>query len=136
MGCALAETLARFESEAVEPAAEDDLGRHVAGIVNMGAYSCRHQVGGEHTNYVSMHSYGLAIDIGGWIFDDGEKALFLTDWSGGDSAKRRFLHDAASAACRYFSVVLTPATNRAHLNHMHVDIGPYRFCGAMRGRKG
>jgi hypothetical protein len=132
MNCALAEVLERFESRVVEPAARDDLGLDVTSMVNMGAYSCRKQIGSRHSSYVSMHGYGMAIDIGGWKFDDGTEALFARDWSGSDPARRRFLHDVASRACLYFSVVLTPASNEAHRNHMHVDIGPFRYCGARR----
>ena len=41
---------------------------------------------------------------------------------------RNFLHHVARNACRYFSVVLTPDSNRDHYNHFHLDIGPGRVC--------
>ena len=33
-----------------------------------------------------------------------------------------------SFACRRFSVVLTPNSDRFHQDHIHVDIGPWRKC--------
>ena len=43
--------------------------------------------------------------------------------------ERRFLRAVAVAACRKFSVVLTPNSDRFHRDHIHVDIGPWRKCG-------
>ncbi|HYC13481.1 MAG TPA: extensin family protein, partial [Stellaceae bacterium] len=34
----------------------------------------------------------------------------------------------ASRACDYFSVVLSPDSDRYHYNHLHFDIGPWRLC--------
>ena len=41
---------------------------------------------------------------------------------------KRLLQLAASAACRWFGVVLTPDSDRWHQDHIHVDLGPWRRC--------
>lgn len=125
MSCALASRLDRFEREAVEPLAERDLRRRVVGITHLGAYSCRANTG--RSGELSQHAYGRAIDISGFRFSDGTSASVQHDWRGrGPTAY--FLHDVARNACRYFSVVLTPDSNRDHYNHFHLDIGPGKVC--------
>jgi hypothetical protein len=128
MGCALADVVDRWETEVVEPAARRDLDLSIKSIVSYGAYACRQEVGSSR-NYVSMHSYGLAIDVAGWIMSDGSRVTVARNWAGGGPAGR-FLHDVAAGGCRYFSVVLTPKVNAAHHDHFHLDIGPYRYCGS------
>jgi hypothetical protein len=125
MSCALASRLDRFEREAVEPLAERDLRRRVVAITHLGAYSCRANTG--RSGELSEHAYGRAIDISGFRFADGTSASVQYDWRGRGSATY-FLHDVARNACRYFSVVLTPDSNRDHYNHFHLDIGPGKVC--------
>ncbi|HEY1798754.1 MAG TPA: extensin family protein [Stellaceae bacterium] len=125
MSCALASRLDRFEREAVAPLAERDLRRHVVGITHLGAYSCRGNTG--RSGELSQHAYGRAIDISGFRFSDGTTARVQRDWHG-SGPTTTFLHDVARNACRYFSVVLTPDSNRAHYNHVHLDIGPGKVC--------
>lgn len=125
MACAMASRLERFEREAVEPLALRDLGRHVAEIEHLGAYSCRDNT--STAGRLSEHAFGRAIDISGFRFSDDSTADVQRDW-GQPGPMRNFLYDVARNACRYFSVVLTPDSNRAHYNHFHLDIGPGRVC--------
>jgi hypothetical protein len=125
MSCALASRLDRFEREAVEPLAERDLRRRIVAITHLGAYSCRANTG--RSGELSQHAYGRAIDISGFRFSDGTAASVQHDWRGRGSVTN-FLHDVARNACRYFSVVLTPDSNRDHYNHFHLDIGPGKVC--------
>lgn len=125
MSCALASRLVRFEREAVEPLAERDLRRRVVAITHLGAYSCRANTG--RSGELSQHAYGRAIDISGFRFADGSSTSIRHDWHG-HSAAAYFLHDVARNACRYFSVVLTPDSNRDHYNHFHLDIGRGKVC--------
>lgn len=125
MSCALASRLDRFEREAVEPLAERDLRRRVVGITHLGAYSCRANTG--RSGELSQHAYGRAIDISGFRLSDGTTASVRRDWHG-SGPNTIFLHDVARNACQYFSVVLTPDSNRDHYNHFHLDIGPGKVC--------
>ncbi|OYX97223.1 MAG: hypothetical protein B7Y78_02255 [Caulobacter sp. 35-67-4] len=40
----------------------------------------------------------------------------------------RFLRAARDGACKLFSVVLSPAYNAAHADHLHLDHSPYPLC--------
>jgi hypothetical protein len=125
MSCLLADRLEAFEHGAVQKLAMQDLGHYVVRIDHLGAYSCRANTG-RH-DQLSEHAYGLAIDISGFRLSDGTSVSIERDWSR-PGPRRDFLHHLASAACGYFSVVLTPDSNTDHFNHFHLDIGPDRLC--------
>ena len=127
MSCALAARLDRFAREVVPRLAAADLGRPVSRIEHLGAYSCRRSTG-RHDR-LSEHAFGLAIDISGFRLADGSLVSVERDWWP-PGPKRNFLHHVAQSACGYFSVVLTPDSNRDHFNHMHFDIGPDRLCSS------
>lgn len=125
MSCQLGDVLMRFESEVVEPNAIKILGKPVVAERNLGAFSCRVEAGSRRV--LSQHALGRAIDLAGWSLADGTRIDIEKDWTD-DGPHGRFLHAVASGACRYFSVVLTPATNKLHHDHFHLDIGPDRLC--------
>ena len=86
----------------------------VKSFSHMGTVNCRKMRG---SRLLSEHSFGTAIDIS---MLDG--AVVKTDW-GKKTEKGRRLLDAAGLACKHFSNVLTPNTNRAHYDHFHFDNG-------------
>jgi hypothetical protein len=126
MSCALASRLDDFEHDVVQPLAREELGRRVIRINHMGSFSCRGVNGGSR---LSMHALGLAIDIAGFRLADGSTVSVEHDWNE-PGPKRRFLRDVARRACKYFSVVLTPDSDAAHRDHVHLDIGRDRLCSA------
>ena len=73
-------------------------------ITHVGGYNCRKIAG---SNFMSEHSYGRAIDI---TKIDG--VPIRLEWK-----------SAASAACNYFNNILTPDTDAAHSDHLHLDNG-------------
>lgn len=125
MSCALASRIDDFERAVMQRIAVDDLGKYVTRIDHLGAYSCRRSTGVR--NRLSEHSFGLAIDISGFRLADGTVISVERDWWA-PGPRRDFLHHLARSACGYFSVVLTPSSDRDHFNHMHFDIGPERLC--------
>jgi len=125
MSCALAARIDDFERAVIQRIAVDDLGKYVSRIDHLGAYSCRN-TSGNHGR-LSEHALGLAIDISGFRLADGTVVSVEHDWWA-PGPKRDFLHHLARSACGYFSVVLTPSSDRDHFNHMHFDIGPDRLC--------
>lgn len=125
MSCALAERLDDFEREAVGPLALRYFGRPVTRIDHFGAFACRRESTGR--NRLSQHALGNAIDIGGFELADGTTVTVAADWRA-PGPRRAFLRELARRACSYFSVVLTPSSNAAHRDHLHLDIGPYRLC--------
>jgi hypothetical protein len=126
MACPLAVKIWDFETRVVEPAAKRELRQSVREMWNYGTYSCRGEVGG-HPDRLSEHARGRAIDIGGFTLADGTVVTLLRDWTD-SGAKGRFLHEVAKGACREFKGVLTPDSNSYHANHLHLDIGAYKFC--------
>jgi len=86
----------------------------VKSFSHMGTVNCRKMRG---SRLLSEHSFGTAIDIS--MLD---RAVVKTDW-GKKTEKGRRLLDAAGLACKHFSNVLTPNTNRAHYDHFHFDNG-------------
>jgi hypothetical protein len=116
-----------FETGVVQPAALGIFHRKVAQLIHVGTYACRGERGGD-PNRLSQHAFGKAIDISGFTLDDGTKISVRYDWAG-DGPKARFLHQVAKGACALFDVVLTPNHNAFHVDHIHLDIGPYKLCG-------
>ena len=125
MSCAMASRIDQFEREVVQPLAARELGRRVAMIEHFGAYACRPN--SSNRGRFSEHAFGRAIDISGFRLSDGSVASVEHDWWR-PGPRRNFLRAVAHNACHYFSVVLTPSSNRDHYNHFHFDIGPGRSC--------
>ena len=65
----------------------------------------------------------------GFVDTDGRVITVADGWRG-PFDQRRFLRAAATGACRWFGVVLTPDTDRLHQDHIHLDLGPWRRCDA------
>ena len=96
----------------------DDIG--ASSIRHMGTLNCRKRRGGS---LYSEHSFGTAIDIS---HIDG--ASIKEDW-GRNTKEGELLARATKSACKYFSNVLTPDTNRLHHDHYHLDTGVGFGCG-------
>ena len=80
-------------------------------MTHMGGYNCRKIAG---SIFMSQHSYGNAIDIS--VIDG---VSISANWEG-----------PAEKACRHFTNILTPATNTAHQDHLHLDKGMGLPCWA------
>ncbi|MFD2264785.1 extensin family protein [Lacibacterium aquatile] len=127
--CDLAYTIARFEFEIIQPLAEEIFGQEVARIDHVGSYNCRGIAGKNSGARLSQHANGRAIDITGFVLKDGTRIRILQDWRG-QGRKSDFLQRITKDACKLFSVVLGPNANKDHQDHLHLDVGPQRYCGA------
>jgi hypothetical protein len=127
MTCGMASTVWNFETSVVQPAAQRFFGQPVSKMINLGAYSCRDERGGR-PDRLSQHAFGQAIDISGFELADGTTITIRHDWRN-QGAKSEFLHSVAQGACSVFKVVITPNRNAYHVDHLHLDIGPYKLCG-------
>ena len=58
---------------------------------------------------------------------DGQIASIENDYYA-DTKEGEFIRELAQRACAYFSVVLTPNSDRYHYNHFHFDIGDSGVC--------
>lgn len=124
--CPMMLAWARFEPE-MQELALSRLGSEVAKIHHYGSYSCRRMTGNQRR--MSLHSTGQAFDLSGFTTRAGRYISVQQGWRGARD-EAAFLHDLSRAACRHFNVVLTPNHDRAHHDHIHVDIGPWKLCRA------
>ncbi len=125
LACPTALALTRFDLDVVQPAAQRHFGKRVTKIHHVGGYACR---GINGSRKMSQHGYGSAIDVIGFDLSDGTRILVSRDWRAA-GPRSGFLHEVARSACNVFRVVLTPAYDKYHHDHFHLDLGPDRLCG-------
>jgi hypothetical protein len=126
--CEAAAALALWVEQDVQPLAVATFGSRVAGMQDMGTYSCRNIVGNtKWLNTRSQHSLANALDIGGFRLENGKQISVTRDYKG-TGPEGRFLREAHMRACRYFRVAIGPAFNEAHWNHLHLDRGILTRC--------
>lgn len=123
--CNMATQFAGWARFGVDRAAEQILGSRVAKIETFGSYSCRTVAG---TSRLSGHATANAIDVSGFVLDDGRRISVLDGWDGGTSAERRFLRVIHASACKRFGTTLGPDYNAAHRNHLHLEADDASFC--------
>ncbi len=125
MNCAMAETVARFAADVIQPAAKD-MGVELAGIGHASAYVCRPRHNGAK---LSEHAFGNALDIASFTFKDGSR-IEVGPKPG--EKQGRFLDRVRKAACGPFKTVLGPGSDPDHETHLHLDLAPRRngstFC--------
>jgi hypothetical protein len=135
MTCQVALALPRFEA-IVQEEAHLHFARPVARIEHLGTYNCREMA--AYPGWVSEHSYANAIDIKAFVLRGGRRVEVLGNYGDGteppEDAEERFLRAVARRTYDedVFSVVLTPAFDRAHRNHFHLDWARYRVDGTGR----
>ncbi|WP_119718475.1 extensin-like domain-containing protein [Cognatilysobacter tabacisoli] len=156
LSCRAALSLAMWERHALQQAARTHLGAGVQRIEHLGSYACRNLYG-EDGRRRSQHATADALDIAGFVLDNGRRVRVLGGWaspdgasagaastdrveaagraraaltSGADpdAAEAAFLRAVHDGACRYFDAVLGPDYNRAHADHFHFDRGRARVC--------
>ncbi|BAV64245.1 extensin-like domain-containing protein [Sphingobium cloacae] len=117
--CPVAAALKLWEWQVVQPAAQRLLGQAVRKITHFGAHSCRRMYGRDSGDF-SEHATADAIDISGFILEDGRRISVVDDWEG-DDKDAVFLRAVRDGACDLFSTVLSPDYNAAHRDHLHLD---------------
>lgn len=125
VACPLAETFAAWARYGVDRAARSILGSPLARIETMGSYSCRDVAG---TSRRSAHATANAIDIAGFVLEDGRRIEVKHGWNGGSTDEREFLRIVHQSACKRFGTVLGPSYNAAHHDHFHLESGDGSFC--------
>lgn len=127
--CAIGAGLALWMRHGVQPRAEAIFGSGVARVEHLGTVNCRRVGGGDAGNW-SEHATGNAIDIAGFMLEDGRRISVRGDWESRDTAKEdpaergdkaRFLRAVRTDACTAFSTVLSPEYNETHADHFHLD---------------
>jgi len=124
MTCHQMAALHTWERHIVRPQAEKLFGSPLRQIETYGTFSCRNIAG---TRQRSQHAYANAIDISGFVLEDGTRISVKADWRANDE-KGKFLKRVHAGACRLFSVTLGPDYNAAHADHFHLDMGSTESC--------
>ncbi|MBH23691.1 MAG: hypothetical protein CMH57_04345 [Myxococcales bacterium] len=111
------------------------LARHgIREVIHMGTFNCRTVSG---TGRLSQHAHGKAIDIWGFVTDEGKPLVVEDDWEidaeepEGERGRRLKAIISELYEAQLFNVILTPDYNAAHRNHFHLDLTPgSRFLGS------
>ncbi len=131
--CPMVPQVERWVRDTVAPAARHYYGADLAELKVAASYSCRPRNnvwGGK----LSEHGFANALDVSGFTLADGRRITVKGGWYG-DDTDRRFLRDVQRGACREFTTVLGPESDRYHRDHFHVDLarhgrdGLKRVCG-------
>jgi hypothetical protein len=127
--CNLAEKVANWLRDEVQPEARKILGGEVVGLRIAASYHCRTRNGVSGAK-LSEHGRGNALDISafriegrGWIEVGG--AHF--------GAESRFLKTVRASACGPFTTVLGPGSDAYHSDHFHLDLATRNKRGKSRG---
>ena len=118
--CPASIALLLWERDVLNSSAMEIFGSKLARIEHLGAYSCR-RLYGRDTGPWSEHATANAIDIAGFVLENGTRIDVLRDWPG-EGEKARFLRVVRDGACESFATVLSPDYNAAHANHFHLDM--------------
>lgn len=93
----------------------------VVEVEHVGTYNCRGIAGSTR---LSAHAEGKALDIKGFERTTGTPVSVLNDWNGRSKEKRAFLRTLVKKlrATGMFRTILTPDSNAAHRDHLHLEI--------------
>jgi hypothetical protein len=116
--CEVGQVFAGWARYGADRAARQILGSGLRSIETFGSYSCRNVAG---TNRRSGHATGAAIDVSGFVLEDGRRITVKNAWFGGSAEEREFLRVVQRSACKRFATVLGPDYNSAHHDHLHVE---------------
>lgn len=126
MTCDLAQSVARFDREVLQPLAKRYFNQRVVTVHHAGSYVCKTMTG--RRDRMSEHASGNAIDIWSFELADGTKISVKQDWRRSDR-RGQFLREVSEKSCKHFQLVLSPNRDAAHHNHLHLDNGRHRLCG-------
>jgi hypothetical protein len=126
LSCPAAVSLALWERHALQPTAQSMLGSNVRIIQHYGSFACRN-VYGREGGQRSQHATADALDVAGFVLEDGRRITVAAHWRG-DDQRAAFLRSIHNQACGFFDSVFGPEYNAAHADHLHLDRGPYRLC--------
>jgi hypothetical protein len=124
--CPLALAVSGWVGGNVQRAARTYLGQRVVRVESMGSFACRN-VNGAASGRLSEHAFANAIDIAGFVLEDGRRVTVQSGWSGA-SDEQQFLRAVHDGACNVFVTVLSPDYNAQHHDHLHFDMGGRKFC--------
>jgi len=84
-------------------------------------YECRNVDHAKEGN-LSFHSFADALDVMGFVLEDGRTIAIDPGFKGTPEQGRDILHFARDSACTHFMTVLSPDADSFHQNNMHLDL--------------
>jgi hypothetical protein len=127
--CDLAEKVANWLRDEVQPEARKILGGEVVGLRIAASYHCRTRNGVSGAK-LSEHGRGNAIDISAFRIEGrGWIEVGATHFG----AESRFLKTVRASACGPFTTVLGPGSDAYHSDHFHLDLATRNKRGKSRG---
>ena len=135
LGCPMVASMEAWLQDVVQPTAEARFGMPITKVNSMGSFACR-SIDNMRGAKLSEHSFGNAMDIGGFVLANGREINVMRGWKGEDEQVRAFLREVQAGACQIFTTVLAPGSDSFHYNHIHLDLamhgntstGPRRIC--------
>lgn len=130
--CGFAARLASWLSEKGEPAVRSGTGSRIQAMATGPGYQCRGR-NGDSSAKLSEHAFGNAVDIGYFKLADSQ-VINVEEAAAAGSKYYSVLAALRQAGCEYFTTVLGPGADAAHVNHLHFDLerrgkkGNYRIC--------
>lgn len=129
MRCGLARAFTGWVRGAIAPAARQMLGSDLVRVESMGTYACRPVAGTANgAGRLSGHGIANAVDVSGFVLQDGRRITVMAGWQSDDPSVREFLRTIRASACRRFGTVLSPDYNAAHHDHLHLEDDRAGFC--------
>jgi hypothetical protein len=131
MRCKTALTMAHWLKDTVQPAMNIAMpGRRIAKLVPGSTYQCRLR-NNASTGKISEHARGNAFDVAAFKLDNGD-TITMKPRDEDSTIEGAFQRTATAGACLHFTTVLSPGSDAAHEDHLHLDVlerkGGYRYC--------
>jgi hypothetical protein len=130
--CETALQLARMTRDMIVPTANlslPDMGALKA-VNHASGYVCRNRNSAE-TGKMSEHARGNAVDIAALTFEGGAVPMVIAKQDDG-TLPAAFQRSLNAFACLYFTTVLSPGSDAAHQDHLHLDVikrkSGFRYC--------
>jgi hypothetical protein len=121
LNCKYALQFSKWLSESAAPILAAELNTPLERVSTGPGYDCRSR-NGDMFAKISEHGHGNAVDITTFSMHDG-KVVIVADAQDPSSSSYTVLRKLRSSACSYFTTVLGPGTNAAHVSHFHLDLG-------------
>jgi hypothetical protein len=121
LNCKYAIQFSKWLSESAAPILAAELNTSLEKVSTGPGYECRAR-NGDMFAKISEHGHGNAVDISTFSMHDG-KVINVADAQDPSASSYTALRELRSSACRYFTTVLGPGTNAAHVSHFHFDLG-------------
>jgi len=128
--CEMALALARWTSNVVVPSAQLHLQARPAKLNISTSYKCRRRNNNSKAR-LSEHAFANGIGFMGISFKQ-KKTMKVQACNDSSSSMRAFQAAIRGGACAHFTTVIGPTTNKAHADHLHLDLAErrsgYRVC--------